>query len=191
MVRFTESETARNLLTAFSAETQARARYNFFADRAREENFIKAARIFDQTAEQEQEHALRFFKFFNGGEYEIRWPFPAGVIEDTPANLRSSAGLERYVHTEMYPGFAKIALAEGFQRAAETLDSISVAERHHELIFSELADKIEKDRFFRRDREPIWRCMQCGYLHTGHSAPDSCPACVNPAGSFEIYCGSL
>ncbi len=118
MASFRESRTAKNLLISYSAEAQARTRYNFFARRAEDDGYIQVARLFDETAAQEYEHALRFFKFFNGGELETTWSFPAGVIEDTEANLRSSAELERYVHQEMYPGFADIARQEGYRRAA-------------------------------------------------------------------------
>jgi rubrerythrin len=188
MVAFRESKTAKNLLISYSAETQARTRYNFFANRARHEGYIQIARIFDETAEQECEHALRFFKFFNGGELEISWIFPAGVIEDTRSNLRSAADLELFVHSSMYPGFAKIAMGEGFDRAADVLNAISVSEQHHEKIFRELAANIARDRVFKRDKEKKWRCISCGYIHTGEGAPDKCPACVKPFGYFELLC---
>lgn len=185
-MRFRESMTARNLLISFSAETQARTRYNFFAARAREEGYIQIARTFDEIAEQEFEHALRFFKCFNGGDLEISWPFPAGVLEDTRANLLSSAELELYTHGTMYKGFAEIARGEGFERAAEILDAISVAERHHEEIFREFADSMASGRIFARSEERIWKCLGCGYLHTGAEAPDKCPACVKPQGYFAL-----
>ena len=185
-MRFRESRTAHNLLVSFSAEAQARTRYNFFAMRAREENFIQIARIFDETAEQEYEHALRFFKFFNGGEMEITGRFPSGVIEDTQANLRSSAELELYVHGTMYRQFAEIARQEGFDRAAETLEAIIVSERHHEKIFRELADNITNGRCFSREEETMWKCIGCGYIHRGNRAPEKCPACVKPQGYFEL-----
>ncbi len=188
MVAFRESKTAKNLLISYSLETQARTRYNFFADRARSDGYIQIARIFDETAEQECEHALRFFKFFNGGDLEISWTFPAGVIQDTRSNLLSAADLEHLVHTKTYPGFAKIALDEGFQRAAETLNAISVAERHHETIYRQLAGNLARDRAFRRSEEKQWRCLGCGYIHTGEGAPEKCPACVKPVGYFELLC---
>ena len=188
MVKFRESRTAKNLLISFSAETQARTRYNFFANRARDEGYIQIARLFDETADQECEHALRFFKFFNGGELEISWTFPAGVILDTHANLLSAADLERYVHSVMYPGFARIAEEEGFQRAADTLNAISVSERQHEKLYRGLAANLKTDRAFNRDEERAWRCLSCGYIHTGTEAPDKCPACVKPRGYFELLC---
>jgi rubrerythrin len=186
MVSFRESRTAKNLLTSFAAEAQARSRYNFFADQAREEGLIQIGGLFDETAAQEHEHALRFFKFFNGGELEIQWSFPAGVIKDTHANLIASAELELFVHDSMYKGFAVIAREEGFERAADTLDAISVAEKHHEQLFRELAENIVTDRTFVRDVEKVWRCINCGYLHTGTAAPEKCPACVKPRGYFEL-----
>lgn len=188
MIAFRESKTAKNLLISYSAETQARTRYNFFANRARDEGYIQIARIFDDTADQECEHALRFFKFFNGGELEITWTFPAGVISNTQDNLISAADLEKFVHSSMYPGFAKIALEEGFGRAAETLNAISVSERHHEKIYRKLAANIARDITFMREEESSWKCLSCGYIHRGTKAPDKCPACVKPFGYFELLC---
>lgn len=186
MGRFTESRTAKNLLISFSAESQARTRYNFFARRAEEEGFIEIAGIFDETATQEYEHAHRFFKFFNGGEYETTWSFPAGVTLSTRENLLSAAELERYVHEEMYSGFAQIARDEGFARAADTFDAISVAEQHHEELFRELAANIEAKRVFERSETQRWKCLGCGYIHQGKTAPDKCPACVRPQGYFMV-----
>lgn len=186
MASFRESNTAKNLLLSYSAETQARTRYNFFSIRAREEGYIQIANLFDQTAEQEFEHGLRFFKFFNGGELEIAGTFPAGVIKDTHANLLASAELELYVHDKMYAVFADEAEKEGFQRAADTFNAINVSEKHHELMFRELADNIETGRVFKRDNEVTWKCIGCGYLHLGTTPPEKCPACVKPPGYFEI-----
>ena len=186
MGKFRESQTAKNLLTSFAAEAQARTRYNFFSRRAHEDAFIQIADIFDETAEQECEHALRFFKFFNGGEQQINWSFPAGVIETTYDNLISAAELEHFVYSDMYPGFAKIARDEGFERAADTLDAISVSEKQHEKLYLELAENLIAKRAFIREEEQVWRCRSCGYLHTGKEAPEKCPACVKPRGYFEL-----
>ncbi len=188
MAKFRESKTAHNLHTSFAAEAQARTRYNFFADKARDEGYIQIAKLFDETANQEFEHALRFFKFFNGGELPINWQFPTGVIEDTHANLLSSAELEAYVGNDMYAGFAKIAAQEGFKRAADTFDAIIVAENHHEALFRHLADNIASRRIFKDEARIRWRCQSCGYIHTGTAAPDKCPACVRPTGWFERLC---
>ncbi len=188
MGKFRDSQTARNLLTAFAGESQARNRYTYFARRAREEGLIQIADIFEETAGHECEHALRFFKFFNGGELEVRWQFPAGVVLDTYANLIAAADGERYEHTEMYPGFARIANDEGFARAVDTWEAISVSEQQHEKRYRDLAANLLGERAFARREETVWRCRNCGYLHTGESAPDKCPACVKPRGYFELLC---
>ena len=186
MAKFRESQTAKNLLTSFAGESQARNRYTYFARRASEEGYAQIADIFEETASQECEHALRFFKFFNGGEMEITWSFPAGVVRDTYENLVAAADGEHFEHTEMYPGFARIARDEGFVRAAETWEAIGVSEKQHEKRYRELAANLKADRVFRRDQEMIWRCRNCGYLHTGAEAPEKCPACVKPRGVFEL-----
>jgi len=131
MVKFRESQTAKNLHISFAAETQARTRYDFFANKARDDGYIQIAKIFNETADQEFEHALRFFKFFNGGELEMKWVFPTGVIKDTRANLLSAAALEQYVSQDMYAKFAQIAKEEGFERAEDTFNNIIVAEEHY------------------------------------------------------------
>ena len=188
MVKFRESRTAKNLLTSFAGESQARNRYTYFARRASEEDYMQIADIFEETAGQECEHALRFFKFFNGGEIEIAWSFPAGVIQGTYENLLAAADGERYEHTEMYPGFAEIAREEGFSRAADTWDAICVSEKQHEKRYRELAANLLAERAFSRDQQVTWRCRNCGYLHVDRTAPDKCPACVKPRGYFELLC---
>ncbi|MDY6830780.1 MAG: rubrerythrin family protein [Thermodesulfobacteriota bacterium] len=186
MGKFRNSQTARNLMLSFAGESQARNRYTYFARRAFEEGFVQIAEIFEETADQECEHALRFFKFFNGGEMEITGSFPAGVIQDTRDNLLAAADGERFEHSDLYPGFARIAREEGFERAADTWDAISVSERQHEKRYRDLAANILADRVFSRETETVWRCRNCGYLHTGTEAPAKCPACVMPQGYFEL-----
>ena len=186
MGKFIESQTAKNLLTSFAGESQARNRYTYFASKAKKEGYMQIADIFEETANHECEHALRFFKFFNGGELEVAWSFPAGVIRSTYENLIASADGERYEHTEMYPGFAKIALEEGFERAAETWDAISVEEKQHEKRYRDLAGNIKADRVFSREQKTVWRCRNCGYLHMDKEAPEKCPACVHPKDYFEL-----
>jgi rubrerythrin len=186
MAKFRESQTAKNLLTSFAGESQARNRYTYFARRASEEGLAQIADIFEETANQECEHALRFFKFFNGGELEITGSFPAGVIQGTYENLLAAADGERFEHSEMYPGFARVARDEGFVRAAETWEAIGVSEKQHEKRYRELAANLKADRVFKRDQDMVWRCRNCGYLHTGNEAPEKCPACVKPRGVFEL-----
>jgi rubrerythrin len=180
------SQTEKNLLTAFAGESQARNRYTYFASKARKEGFVQIADIFEETANQEKEHAKRFFKFLEGGEVEVKWNFPAGVIGTTLENLQEGAAGENYEHTTMYPGYAKVAREEGFNAIADVFDAVCVAEKQHEKRYRELAANIEADRVFKRDTEVVWRCRNCGYLHVGTEAPKSCPACAHPQAHFEL-----
>ena len=186
MGKFKESRTAKNLLISYAFESQAHTRYRFFSKKAEDDEYIQIAGIFQETADQEFEHALRFFKFFNEGELEITASFLTGAIRNTRDNLMSSAALENNVHTNLYPGFAAIAREENYGRAAETWDSIIVAERHHEKCFLALAENIQTGKIFKRDDPMVWRCRNCGFLHEGQEAPEKCPACVRPTGYFEL-----
>lgn len=180
------SKTETNILTAFAGESQARNRYTFFASQAKKEGFVQIASIFEETANQEKEHAKRLFKFLEGGEVEVTASFPAGVIDATLENLRGSAAGENYEHTQMYPGFAKVAREEGFDAIAEVFEAIAVAEKQHEKRYLDVAANIEAGRVFKRDTEVTWRCRNCGYLHKGKEAPDTCPACAHPQAHFEL-----
>ena len=180
------SRTEKNLLTSFAGESQARNRYTYFAGQARKDGYIQIADIFEETAHQEKEHAKRFFKFLEGGELEIAWAFPAGIIGPTLENLKASAAGEHYEHTVMYPGFAKIAREEGFAAIADAWEKISVAEKQHEKRYLDLAGNIQADRVFKRKQKVKWRCRNCGYLHEDLEAPDMCPACVHPKAFFEL-----
>lgn len=180
------TKTERNLLTAFAGESQARNRYTYFASQARKEGFVQISDIFEETANQEKEHAKRFFKFLEGGEVEINAAFPAGIIGKTIDNLKAAAHGEHYEWTEMYPAFAKIAREEGFEVVAKTFESIMVAERQHEKRYNELKANIDNNKVFMREKAVTWRCRNCGYLHTGNEAPDLCPACAHPQAHFEI-----
>ncbi len=180
------TQTEKNLLTAFAGESQARNRYAFFAGKARKEGFLQIADIFEETANQEKAHASRLFKLLQGGELEITGSFPAGGNGTTEENLRASAAGENHEHTEMYPGFAKIATEEGFENIAKVFTSIAVAEKQHEKRFKELAGNIAADRVFKRGEKTVWRCRNCGYIHTSESAPETCPACAHPRAYFEL-----
>lgn len=186
MPKLKGTRTEKNLLTAFAGESQARNRYTYFAGQARKDGFVQIADIFNETADQEKEHAKRFFKFLDGGEVEITCAFPAGVIGSTLENLKAAAAGERHEHTSMYPGFAKTAEDEGFKDVAAALRAISVAEKQHEKRYLDLAANIEAGRVFKRDRQMTWRCRNCGYLHVGASAPELCPACLHPQAHFEL-----
>jgi rubrerythrin len=180
------TQTEKNLLTAFAGESQARNRYTYFASKAKKEGYVQISDIFTETANQEKEHAKRFFKFLEGGEVEIAAAFPAGVIGTTLENLKASAAGEHYEHTEMYPGFAKVAREEGFNDIAEVFEAISVAEKQHEKRYDDLAANIEAGKVFKKDDTETWRCRNCGYLHEGEEAPELCPACVHPQAHFEL-----
>jgi rubrerythrin len=187
MSTFRESRTAKNLLVSYAFESQATTRYTFFANRANQDGYVQIASIFKETADQECEHALRFFKFFNGGELEVSASFLTGVVKNTLDNLVAAADLEKYVHSDLYPGFAKIGREEGFGRAADVWDAISVAEVQHEKNFRALAENVETGKAFSREAETVWRCRNCGYIHYGRQTPDKCPACVRPSNHFEIF----
>ncbi len=180
------SRTEKNLLTAFAGESQARNRYSYAAGKARKEGYVLFSAIFAETADQEKEHAKRLFKFLQGGEVEISAAFPAGVIGSTLENLKAAAAGEHYEQTEMYPEFAKVADEEGFPEIAEVFRRIAVAERFHEERFNALAAQIESDQVFKRDEPVRWRCRNCGYIHEGTEAPESCPACAHPRAHFEV-----
>jgi rubrerythrin len=186
MAKLKGSKTEKNLLTAFAGESQARNRYTYFAGQARKDGFVQIADIFIETADQEKEHAKRFFKFLEGGEVEVACAFPAGVIGTTLDNLKAAAAGEHHEHTSMYPGYAKIADEEGFKEVAAALRAISVAEKQHEKRYLDLAANIQAGRVFKRDAPATWRCRNCGYLHVGTSAPELCPACVHPQAHFEL-----
>jgi len=184
------SRTEKNLLTAFAGESQARNRYTYFASKAKKEGYVQIAAIFLETAEQEKEHAKRLFRFLEGGEVEISASFPAGVIGSTLENLKAAAAGEEHEHSSMYPEFAKTAREEGFDDIAAVFEAIAVAERFHEKRYRALADNIERDRVFRREKKTAWRCRNCGYIHEGEEAPEVCPACAHKQAHFEELCGN-
>ena len=180
------TKTEKNLLTAFAGESQARNRYTYFASKAKKEGYEQISGIFAETADNEKEHAERLFKFLEGGEAEVTAAFPAGIIGKTVDNLKAAAAGENHEHTTMYPEFAKIADEEGFNEIASVFTSIAVAEKQHEKRYLALAENIEKDRIFKRDKVVKWRCRNCGYIHEGTEPPDKCPACAHAKAYFEL-----
>jgi rubrerythrin len=184
--RLKGSQTEKNLITAFAGESQARNRYTFFAGQAKKEGYVQIADIFEETADQEKEHAKRLFKFLEGGEAQVMAAFPAGTIGSTLENLKASAAGEHHEHTEMYPEFARMARKEGFEAVAMVMEAISVAEKQHNKRFLGLAANIEAGRVFKREQSVVWRCRNCGYVHEGSEAPGSCPACAHPQAHFEL-----
>jgi rubrerythrin len=180
------TQTEKNLITAFAGESQARNRYTYFASQARKEGFVQISMIFEETANQEKEHAKRFFKFLEGGEAEVAAAFPAGVIGATAENLKAAAAGENYEWTTMYPGFAKVAREEGLDAVALVLDAICVAEKQHEKRYNDLRANIEGGKVFKKDSKVVWRCINCGYLFEGAEAPKACPACAHPQAYYEL-----
>lgn len=180
------SRTEKNLLTAFAGESQARNRYTYFASQAKKDGFMQISNIFEETANQEKEHAKRFFKFLEGGDVEVQAAFPAGTIGKTVENLAAAAGGEHHEWSEMYPGFSKIAREESFDEIADVFKEISVAEKQHEKRYQDLKKNVENGKVFMKDEVVVWRCLNCGYLHTGREAPDKCPACAHPQAYFEV-----
>lgn len=180
------TQTEKNILTAFAGESQARNRYTYFTSQAKKEGYVQIAAIFEETANQEKEHAKRLFKLLEGGEVEITGAFPAGVVGPTVENLKASAAGENYEHTIMYPEFAKTAREEGFSDIAMIFEAIAVAEKQHEKRYNDLVANIEADRVFKRDEKVTWRCRNCGYIHEGEEAPETCPACAHAKDHFEL-----
>jgi len=186
VTRMKGTQTEKNILTAFAGESQARNRYTYFSKQARKEGFVQIADIFEETANHEKEHAKRLFKLLEGGEAEIVGTFPAGTIGTTIENLKEAAGGENFEWTTMYPGFARIAREEGLDQVASIFEAIAVAEKQHEKRYAALFANIEAGRVFKRDEAVTWRCRNCGYLHEGTEAPQTCMACAHPQAHFEI-----
>lgn len=180
------TQTEKNLLKAFAGESQARNRYTYFSGQARKDGFVQIADIFAETADQEKEHAKRFFGFLEGGIVEITASFPAGKIGTTLENLLAAADGEHEEHTMLYPEFARVARAEGFEAVAMVFEKVSVAEKQHEKRYRDLAANIQAGRVFKREKKVTWRCRNCGYLHEGEEAPEMCPACAHPKAHFEL-----
>ncbi|MDY7028027.1 MAG: rubrerythrin family protein [Spirochaetota bacterium] len=180
------TQTEKNLLTAFAGESQARNRYTYFASAAKKEGFVQIASIFEETANQEKEHAKRFFKFLQGGEAEVQASFPAGIIGTTEENLKAAAEGEHHEWTDMYPSYAAKAREEGFTEIAAVFEAVSVAEKQHEKRYNDLRSNIEQGKVFKRDKPVTWRCINCGYLFEGTEPPAKCPACAHPQSYFEL-----
>jgi rubrerythrin len=180
------TKTEKNLLTAFAGESQARNRYTFFASQAKKEGFVQIANIFEETANHEKEHAKRFFSYLEGGEVEINASFPAGKIGTTYENLKAAEAGENYEQTKMYPEFAKIAREEGFEEIALLFEAVATSERQHEKRYRELAENVKNGTVFKKKKEVVWKCSNCGYLYKGTEPPEKCPACAHPKAYFEI-----
>ncbi len=180
------TRTEKNLLTAFAGESQARNRYTYFASQAKKDGFVQIQAIFEETANQEKEHAKRLFKLLQGGDVEVAAAFPAGVIGTTAENLKAAAGGENYEWTSMYPDFARVAREEDFNEIAAVFEAIAIAEKQHERRYLGLLKNVEAGTVFKKPETVVWRCRNCGYLHEGPEAPDVCPACDHARAHFEL-----
>jgi len=180
------TQTEKNLLTAFAGESQARNRYTYFASIAKKEGYFQISKIFEETADQEKEHAKRFFKLLEGGDVMVEAAFPAGVLGTTKDNLKAAADGEAFEWGSLYPAFAKKAGEEGFKDVAEIFERISTAEKQHERRYRALFKNIEEGKVFKKDGTTTWRCLNCGYTHKGAEAPENCPACAHPRAYYEV-----
>jgi len=180
------TKTEQNLLKSFAGESQARNRYEFFAKVAKKEGYEQISRIFQETANQEKQHAKSFFRFLEGGMTEITATYPAGIIGTTKENLVAAAEGENEEWTELYPEFAKIAKEEGFAKIANTFTMIAKVEAEHERIYLKLLQNISEDKVFIKDKKVWWKCLVCGYVYESEKALEICPVCSHPKAYMQM-----
>jgi rubrerythrin len=180
------TQTEKIILAAFAGESQARNRYSYFSAKAKKEGYVQISAVFEETANQEKEHAKRLFKMLEGGEVEVQATFPAGVIGTTAENLKGSAAGEDHECTSMYPDFAKTAREEGQEAAACIFEAIAKAEAQHKSRFLGLLKNIEDGTVFKKAEKTKWICRNCGFVHEGEDAPANCAACAHPQAHFEV-----
>jgi rubrerythrin len=185
---FKGSETEKNLLAAFAGESQARNRYTFFASVARKEGYEQIAGIFQETADNEKEHAELFFKHLKGGMVELTAAYPAGVISSTTENLKAAAEGEKMEWGTIYPGFADVADQEGFKEVAKTFRSVAKVEAYHERRYLKLMENVKQGKVFKKNAPIKWKCRNCGYVFEGTEVPDKCPVCSHARSYFEVWC---
>jgi rubrerythrin len=181
------SETEKNLLKAFAGESQARNRYTYFSSVAKKERYEQIAGIFEETAENEKEHAKIFFKYLEGGDLTIQADYPAGRIGKTAENLLAAANGEKAEWGRIYPEFEKIARKEGFKDVADSFKQIGEVEERHEKRYRKLLDNVKSKTVFKSEKVTKWKCRNCGYIHEGKTAPDKCPACKHPQAYYELF----
>jgi len=185
------SKTAENLMKSFAGESQARMRYTYYSSIAKKEGFVQIANLFLETADQEKEHAKRFYKFlkedFVDEAIEIQASFPVSFHSETLKNLKAAAAGENEEWTDLYPSFAKVAEEEGYPQVAMVYREITKVEERHEIRYNKLAKNIEEGKVFKKDESVLWKCSNCGYIYEGAEAPKACPACAHPQGYFEVF----
>ena len=186
------TKTAENLMKSFAGECQARTRYTYYASVAKKEGYVQISNIFTETAEQEKEHAKRFYKFlkdeFAGEAIEINAAYPVGLYEDTASNLRAAAAGEHEEWSKDYPEFARVAREEGFPAIAVAYERITEVENMHERRYNKLLKNLEEGTVFKKDKVVLWKCGNCGFIFEGEEAPEACPACLHPKAYFELFC---
>ena len=185
------TRTAENLMKSFAGECQARTRYTYYASVAKKEGYVQISNIFIETAEQEKEHAKRFYKFlkdeFAGEAIEINAAYPVGLYEDTASNLKAAAAGENEEWSKDYPEFARVAREEGFPAVAVAYERIIEVENMHERRYNALLKNVEEGKVFKKDEVVLWKCGNCGFIFEGEEAPEVCPACLHPKAYFEIF----
>ncbi len=184
------TKTAENLLKSFAGESQARNRYTYYASIAKKQGFVQISNIFIETAEQEKEHAKRFFKFLkeelNGEAIEITAKYPVSLYEETADNLKAAAEGENEEWTELYPEFAKVAKEEGFPEISAAFNMIAKVEKEHEARYLKLLENVKNGQVFKKEETTLWKCINCGYIYEGLEAPQKCPACLHSKSYFEV-----
>jgi len=186
MKKLKGSKTEKNLVKAFAGESQARNRYTYFASVARKDGFEQIAAIFEETADNEKEHAKVFFKHLEGGDAVIEASYPAGKIGTTAENLLAAAEGEKMEWGTLYPGFEKVARDEGFEDIADSFKEIAEVEERHEKRYRKLLENVKSNTVFKKDKVVRWKCRNCGYVHEGKEAPNVCPACKHPQSFYEL-----
>ena len=186
MSKLKGTATEKNLLASFAGESQARNRYTYFASVAKKAGYEQIAAIFQETADNEKEHAKRFFKLLEGGEVEIQASYPAGIIGDTAQNLEAAADGELLEWGTLYKNAAEVARQEGFEKVAIQFEEIAKVEMHHEARYRKLLDNLRSDKVFKKDKKVTWQCRNCGYILEGEEAPKKCPACEHPQAYFQL-----
>ncbi len=181
------SRTEKNLLAAFAGESQARTRYTFFASVAKREGYEQISSIFQETADNEKEHAQLFFSYLKGGTAEITATYPAGTIDTTARDLLEAAEGEKLEWGMLYPSFAGVAETEGFKEAARTFRMVGKVEAFHERRYRKLLANVEQRAVFKRETIIKWKCRNCGHVYEGKEAPEKCPVCDHPKSFFEVW----
>jgi rubrerythrin len=187
-MEFKGSQTEKNLLAAFAGESQARTRYTFFASLAKKEGYEQISGIFQETSDNEKEHAQLFFNHLKGGAVEIVAAYPAGIMGSTAQNLLAAAEGEKLEWGTLYPGFAEVAQKEGFRDVAKTFHMVAKVENYHERRYRKLLASVEAGTVFKKGSPIKWKCRNCGYVFEGSEAPEKCPVCDHAKSYFEVWC---